>query len=401
MFSNLSKRQWLYLFLTIATGAAIIVSGFVLNSKKANESVPGITMDMSIKQIAPLLHVTPKSLTRELGLPLNISKGKPLRTLGVSKEKMMAVARHLWSHQGGQLKYYFYVALVLFGLVYLARLGRPDGSAIVDRATWYSRWPHRVCLLLAVLVCGFALGKSPNPMEGAVKLSKSLAGLYPAIWPKAMLFIFFVTLSMIGTKLICGWACPFGALQELIYDLPILRKLKQKKLPFFISNSIRILLFVSMLLIMFGLIGNRKGLVIYHFINPFNLFNLEIETLSILGIIIGSLLVSLGFYRPFCRFVCPFGLLSWMLERLSVFRVWIDHSRCIDCGACSRSCPLGAAADRVKNKNFPEDCFSCGRCLNTCPVDAIHYTCPGKKHSALHKKKMNSSQSSYDKDSHV
>ena len=227
-------------------------------------------------------------------------------------------------------------------------------------------------------VCGFALGESPNPMEGSVKVFKSLVGLYPSITDKIVAFGFFAVLAVIGNKLICGWACPFGALQEIIYHLPILRKIKKRKVPFVISNTIRGALFVVVVLLLFGIVGGRKGFVIYHFINPFNLFNLDIETVSVGATILVALVVSFGFYRPFCQFICPFGLLSWVFERLSVFRVKIDYNRCPKCNACVRACPLEAAKGRVAGKVFPADCFSCARCLNVCPVDAIRYGPVGK-----------------------
>ncbi len=113
--------------------------------------------------------------------------------------------------------------------------------------------------------------------------------------------------------------------------------------------------------------------------NPFDLFNFDIETVSVGATIVVALVVSFGFYRPFCQFVCPFGFLSWLLERVSIFRVKIDRSRCTDCGACVSACPLDAAKDRVAGKVFPADCFSCARCLNVCPVDAIGYGLVGKK----------------------
>ncbi|GAH89252.1 unnamed protein product, partial [marine sediment metagenome] len=185
--------------------------------------------------------------------------------------------------------------------------------------------------------------------------------------------------AVVGNKLICGWACPFGALQELIYHLPILRKLKKRRVPFVVSNTLRGMLFIVTLLLLFGIVGGRKGFVIYHFINPFNLFNLDIETVTVGATILVALVVSFGFYRPFCQFVCPFGFLSWLLERLSIFRVKIDRSRCTNCHACVSACPLDAAKGRVDGKVFPADCFSCARCLNVCPVDAIHYGLVGKK----------------------
>ena len=378
-FAKLSGRQRLWLVLTVLAAVAIVVVGG-LRQKETGPHLPSeFIVEMSIKQIAPGLNVTGKSLARELDLSLDAAKGEPVKALGVTQEQLDHATEHILSHRETTLKYYVLVALVLFGLVYLVRLGRPDGSPVAERKSWYPRWPYIAALALAVAICGFALGKSPNPMESAVKVFKSLVGLYPSVADKVWAFVFFAALALVGSKLICGWACPFGALQELIYHLPILRKLKKRRVPFTVSNTIRGLLFVAMLLVLFGIVGGRDGFVIYHYVNPFNLFNFDIETISVGATIVLALVVSFGFYRPFCQFVCPFGLLSWFLERVSIFRVKIDRGRCIQCGACIRACPLDAAKDRVAGKVLPADCFSCARCLNVCPTDAIHYGLVGKK----------------------
>ena len=379
MFSNLSGRQRLVLFLVLLAAVGIVVLGWCLQGNADGAPQSEFTVEMTIGQIAPALEVTGKSLARELGLPLDVSKKKPLKALGVAQGQLDHAAEHILGHRETTPKYYVFAALVLFGLVYLVRLGRPDGAAVENRKTWYPRWPYIVCLILAVGVCGFALGKSPNPMESAVKVFKSMVGLYPSVADKIVAFCFFAALAVIGSKLICGWACPFGALQELVYHLPFLKKLKRRKVPFFISNGIRVALFAVTLLVLFGVVGGQEGLVLYHYLNPFNLFNFDIESVSVGVVILSALILSLGFYRPFCQFICPFGLLSWILERASIFRVRIDRNRCINCGACDRACPLDAARDRVAGKRFPADCFSCARCLNTCPVDAIHYEFVGKK----------------------
>ena len=129
-----------------------------------------------------------------------------------------------------------------------------------------------------------------------------------------------------------------------------------------------------MLLFLFEIIGGRRGFVIYHYINAFDLFNLDFEMFSILLTIVIALLVSFTIYRPFCQFICPFGLVSWIAERFSIFRVRIDKEKCTQCGACINACPLEAAKGRVNRKKLPADCFSCARCLNTCPTDALKYT---------------------------
>jgi NAD-dependent dihydropyrimidine dehydrogenase PreA subunit len=377
--SGFSGRQRLWLVLVLLAAIAIVAVGGLRQKQAAPPASSEFTVEMSLKQIAARLEVTGKNLARELGLPLDVPKAKPVKALGITQDELDHATEHLLGHRETALKYYVIVALVLLGLVYLVRLGRPDGSPLAQRKTWYPRWPYVAALVLAVAVAGFALGKSPNPMESAVKVFKSMVGLYPSVAAKVLAFAFFAALAVVGNKLICGWACPFGALQELIYHLPILKKLKKYKVPFVVSNTIRGALFVVVLLLLFGVVGGSKGFVIYHFVNPFNLFNLDIESVSIGATVVAVLVMSLGVYRPFCQFICPFGLLSWLLERVSLFRVKIDRTRCTDCGACVRACPLEAAKGRVAGKAFPADCFSCARCLRVCPVDAIRYGLAGGK----------------------
>jgi ferredoxin len=322
---------------------------------------------------SPQLGVTGKALARELKLPLKVSKGKPLTELGITDEQLSHVVEHLRSHVDATGKYYVFFAIVMFGFLYLIMLGRPDSSDIKERNKWYPRFPYIAALLFSVVIAGFCLGKSPNPMEGFVKVLKSLVGLYPDPMVKLTALFFFLGLAVVGNKLICGWACPFGALQELIYNIPGLGRLKRRKLPFVFSNIIRVILFVVMLLFLFGLIGAGKGLIIYHYINPFNLFSLDFECIGVVITVIVALIGSLFVYRPFCHIICPFGLISWLFERFSITRVKIDYDKCIQCGACSRECPSDAAKDRVDLKTWQADCFSCARCLKVCAKDAIRY----------------------------
>jgi len=373
-FAQISFKQRIWLFATIVGMFAIIAVGVLLDSSNESKETIDFNIEMSIRDVAPQLGMTGKALAHEFHLPLDVSKGKSLKILGVTPEELQHVTEHLTSHRDSMLKYYVYAALVLGGLVFLARLGRPDLSDVKHRSGWYPRAPYIIFLMLSVIVAGFLLGKSPNPMEGVVKVFKLMVGLYPDPMAKVIALLFFVVLAVIGNKMICGWACPFGALQELIYSIPILQKIKKRKLPFVFTNTIRVCLFIAVLLLLFGIIGGRKGFVIYHYVNPFNLFNLDFEAFSILLTVIIALLVSFIIYRPFCQLICPFGLISWIAERFSILRVRIDKDKCTECGVCIKACPLETTKGRVYGKRLLADCFSCARCLNVCPVDAIQYT---------------------------
>jgi ferredoxin len=363
----------MWFIVSVVTVLSISALGILCEPQSHTQAASQFTVNMSIREIAPKLDVTGKGLARELGLPLDTPKKKPLNSLGISQQRLDHATTHILSHRSTRLKYYLFAAIVLFGLVYLTRLGRPDNANISERKLWYPRIPYIMCLLVSVLVCGFVLGKSPNPMEGTVKVFKSMVGLYPSMISKSIALIFFIALAIIANKLICGWACPFGALQELVYSLPILRKMKRWKPPFWLTNTMRGGVFFAMLLFLFGIVGGRKGFVIYHYLNPFNLFNLDFDHWLIFVTVVVSLTLSFLIYRPFCHLICPFGFVSWIAERISLTRVKIDQDECTDCGACIRACPTEAAKGIISDKLFGADCFSCARCLNVCPQDAIRY----------------------------
>jgi Pyruvate/2-oxoacid:ferredoxin oxidoreductase delta subunit len=363
----------MWLIGTLIAMVSIVGVGWYLEPKGDSVSVPSFSPDLTIRQIAPKIGTTGFAMAKELHLPRNVDKDIPLTELGIDQAQLDEVTAHLLSHRGSPWKYYVFAALSLFGLVWLVRLGRPDDSPNSERKTWYPRTPYIVVLILAVTVCGFALGKSPNPMEGAVKIFKGMVGLQPSFVAAVFAFVFFVGLAIVGNKLVCGWACPFGALQELIYSLPILKRMKRKKVPFLVSNLVRGGLFLLMLLMLFGIVGGKKGFVVYHFMNPFNLFDLRFETPTILLTVILALGLALVTYRPFCQFICPFGFVSWLAERLSLVRVRVNHDRCGGCGVCAVACPLQSAKHIVEGKRFGADCYSCARCLRVCPDGAIEY----------------------------
>ena len=132
--TSLSRRQHLWLALASVIGLLTVAVGVVREKATVHAPLVAFTADMSIRQIAPQFGVTGKSLARELGLPLDAPKNEPLTALGVTEEQLEHVAHHLAGHRESTLKYYLFVALVLFGLVFPVRLGRSDDSPAAQRA---------------------------------------------------------------------------------------------------------------------------------------------------------------------------------------------------------------------------------------------------------------------------
>jgi len=89
---------------------------------------------------------------------------------------------------------------------------------------------------------------------------------------------------------------------------------------------------------------------------------------------VGAVLVlSLFTWRPWCHFLCPFGLVGWAAEKASLFKVHVDYDKCVACGACEKACPSTAMAAILRRDRVLPDCFSCGTCMETCPVKAVSF----------------------------
>ncbi len=226
----------------------------------------------------------------------------------------------------------------------------------------------------AVVIFGIALGSDPSPM-GTIKDAIVLYGSRGVIFPPRLIaFFIFLLLVILANKFICSWGCQVGTLQDLIFRLnrnPKDRKglFGQIKVPFVISNSVRVAFFVLLIVVAFAWATD-----IVESIDPFKIFKPQVIGIAG-GLFIGLILIaSLFVYRPWCHFFCPFGLVGWLAEKISIFRIKVDYDKCISCQACAKACPSNVMDAILKQDKIIPDCFSCGTCLETCPAGAISFS---------------------------
>ena len=252
---------------------------------------------------------------------------------------------------------------ILGGLVALAGL-------ILLRTTRIN-WNIRTLLMCAVFVLFgvLVIMHQPSPLRAVVDPITALATGSLITLKKTTMLIFIGGLSVIGAKLFCGWVCPFGALQEIVNRIPA-PSWKKIKLPFNISNGIRISIFVISFIM---ILATGTDLYTYHnILNPFELFDWHFEL--VLAVLVGAVLVASVFvYRPFCYLVCPVGLLTWLLEHMSIFRVRLDRGKCNDCNKCIHMSPCPSVKAIVDGDKLLPDCFACGVCIDVCPTDALTF----------------------------
>jgi polyferredoxin len=230
-------------------------------------------------------------------------------------------------------------------------------------------------LFISVLIFGVIMGSDPSPM-GTVKDAIYLYGSAHAVFPPRMIALtVFLAIVFIANKYICAWGCQIGVLQDLIFRLNQTEKRKaiigqQIKVPFAFSNGVRVVL-----LGLFTIFAFIWGADIIDPFDPFKIYkpvNLTLSGIIFIGIL---LIMSLFIYRPWCHFFCPFGLVGWLVEKVSWIRISVDYQTCIACQKCAAACPTNVMGAILKQdrKSIP-DCFACYTCRDVCPTESILFS---------------------------
>jgi NAD-dependent dihydropyrimidine dehydrogenase PreA subunit len=229
---------------------------------------------------------------------------------------------------------------------------------------------RRGLLLAAVAVFGVVLGADPSPM-GTVKDAIVLLGTRGVIFPPRLIaFGVFLLLVIVANKFICSWGCQLGTLQDAIFRLNRDRegRVRQFKVSFAVSNGIRIAFLAA--LVAFAFLWATD---IVEGIDPFKTFKPQALGLAGAAFIGATLVLSLFLWRPWCHFLCPFGLVGWTAEKISLFKIHVDYDKCIACRACERACPSTVMGAILRRDRTIPDCFACGTCIETCPSGAISF----------------------------
>ncbi len=216
-------------------------------------------------------------------------------------------------------------------------------------------------LLFSLAILGFYFGGCLCPISYIGKLF-SVQFLSIAFYIFLGLVIFISIITLFKGRVFCGWVCPHGALQEFIY------KVKAKKIEK-IENYLKyIKYFVFASVVVLSFIYSKNY---FCEVYPFKvLYNIS-GTGFILIFAIIIFFISIFIYRPFCRFICPFGaylgLISKLGEKLGLNKNKITES-CIKCKKCLKECNSKAVSEENDCYKIDyKDCFICGDCYDNCP----------------------------------
>ncbi len=220
-------------------------------------------------------------------------------------------------------------------------------------------------------------------------LQHGVLGVGTGSWLKlgAYLFGSVFLVSLLFGRAFCGWACPMGALQDLIS--PVSRRLSKRfsvpdiwdgrylKYGLLIFIVLAAYLFSTKWFCLFDPGGMITGTLPMLFASIFTgdrwspgdyLWMKVVYTFLFFA---GTLLIT----RAWCRFLCPYGAMIAPFNRLSLLHLFWRKEDCIGCGACSRACPMKIDVLKYQRSN---ECILCGRCVSSCPTSCLELQMLGR-----------------------
>ena len=185
-----------------------------------------------------------------------------------------------------------------------------------------------------------------------------------------------ILFGVVFGRVVCGFLCPFGLIQEIIYMIKT-PKVKKNELTrkLTVIKYIILLAFVIIIPIIMHYpafckficpAGTLEAGIIHVLMNDRLksaigfLFNWK------LLLAIAIILLSIFVFRFFCRFICPLGAIYSFFNKTAILGLKIDKDKCTKCNACTITCLMD-----VKEVGDRE-CIECGECINKCHVKAIY-----------------------------
>lgn len=186
--------------------------------------------------------------------------------------------------------------------------------------------------------------------EGCVCAVGSLQNIALALFNKSygvsLTVLAFFLLPLLFTlffgRTFCAGVCPFGALQDLIAFRP-------KKLGPGLNAILGLVPYIYLgLAVLYAATGSDFIICRYDpFVGIFR-FNASFGMFVFAGLLLIS---GIFIARPYCRFLCPYGVLLNWVSRFSWRHMTITPAACIQCRLCEDSCPYDAIDIPAKQKN--------------------------------------------------
>ncbi len=156
---------------------------------------------------------------------------------------------------------------------------------------------------------------------------------YAAPWYVVAFFFLPLVFTLFFGRTFCAGVCPLGAIQDAVLLRPL-------QLPAWLESALRLMAWLYLsLAVLFA--ATASAFIICRY-DPFIAFFRFGANPAMWVVSIAMLVIAVFVGRPYCRFLCPYGVLLRQVGRVSKFRVTITPDECIQCRLCEDACPFGA-----------------------------------------------------------
>ncbi|NIN01840.1 MAG: 4Fe-4S binding protein [candidate division Zixibacteria bacterium] len=189
-----------------------------------------------------------------------------------------------------------------------------------------------------------------------------------------MLIGFFGVIGLVVGRMTCGWLCPFGFFQEMLYKIKTKKFYPRKGW----SYSKYVVLAGLTLLVAFWVgepwfcklcpVGTLEAGIPFVLWNPTgDMFTEGGTIVSRVGLLFYTKLFILfalvGFailvHQPFCRYACPMGAIWSLFNKFSIFKLKVRSDVCAFFEDCHQGCPMEINVHHNANDG---DCIRCLEC---------------------------------------
>jgi ferredoxin-type protein NapH len=200
-------------------------------------------------------------------------------------------------------------------------------------------------------------------------------------WPILTLAIIAGGGLLVG-RVFCGWVCPTGLVQDLLYKIPAPKielppVLNVAKYGFLLVTVVAVAYFVGKDTRAFfcNFCPTATAEVVLPQMIADHDYALDAWRLVRFAVLAATVMLAIGHPRSFCKIVCPVGALVALTNKFSLFALRLDAAKCIHCQKCDRACPTGVPVERSSEtgraiSRHPE-CVECLTCESVCPTRAI------------------------------
>ena len=229
-------------------------------------------------------------------------------------------------------------------------------------------------LMLGLVILGFYRG-GPGVLS-SFQNSYLMAIGVEVNWQAIVLFIGLIPVTYLFGKVFCGWVCYLGAIQEFLHIDKV--KLFQSEKAQKVMKIIRIVA-ITAVIIQLSITQDILWSKIGPFKTAINLFSPNLTGYILLGIVLVS---SVFIHRPFCKLICPVGLVHGLVTKIPGASVLGINDSCAGCKTCSTSCQINAITREGKTSKLDnEECIRCGDCMDDCNIKSISFYKKGEQHN--------------------